>query len=64
VVARADDIEAKLAEAKRDAARLKRAVTVYQSGVEAAIVWPSGQVDIQTDGALLISSRPLRKEVA
>ena len=49
-------LEARLAEAKREAARLGRAVTVREAGAELAIVWPDGRIDIQSSGAPLISS--------
>jgi Tfp pilus assembly protein FimT len=52
----APDIEAKLAEARSEAARLRRAVTVCEGGAEMAIVWPDGRIDIQSPGAALISS--------
>jgi hypothetical protein len=76
VVARADNIEAKLAQAKRDieamlaqakrdAARLKHSITVRgEGGTALAVVWPGGQIDIQSDGALLITTTPAGKVTA
>jgi hypothetical protein len=51
-------LEAALAAAKLDAARCGSRVIVCHAGREAAIVWPDGQIDIQSPGADLISSRP------
>jgi hypothetical protein len=51
------ELEAKLAAATRKAARTGARVVVYRGATEAAIVWPSGQIDIQSSGAELISSR-------
>jgi hypothetical protein len=58
VVTLVDELEARLAAAKAKAARTGARVVVYRGATEAAIVWPSGQIDIQSSGAELISSRP------
>jgi hypothetical protein len=55
-----DDLEARLAAAKLEAARRGSAVVVCHAGQEVALVWPNGQIDIQSSGAELISARPPR----